>query len=65
MEREEEPVGGQAGCAERADRRRRETREAGATSVGTSVDDHSNGSKQEPTVAGRIAVTVVWGYGAE
>jgi hypothetical protein len=27
----------------------------------TSVDDHPNGPKQKPTVAGRIAVTVVGG----
>jgi hypothetical protein len=53
--------GGQAGRAERADRLdERHARRAQPASA-TSVDDHSNRPKQEPTVAGRIAVTVVWG----
>jgi hypothetical protein len=61
VEREEEPVVDRRVVPrERIDVDERHARRARPASA-TSVDDHSNGSKQEPTVAGRIAVTIVWG----
>jgi hypothetical protein len=61
VEREEEPaVDRPVVPRERIDVDERHARRAQPASA-TSVDDHSNRPKQEPTVAGRIAVTVVWG----